>query len=246
MEFPYGFQFWALFFIVCAHLSATTSRPEFRQTLDDLETIIDVVPNDAILMCGLDANCNLGGADSRGCLVGPFTGDADPATAADECQKVTEWKAWWFAQLLFRHRLQAYNSLLPGPSGQITHFCDGETAAPRQIDYFLGRRLPLKRLRCEAAFSEATESDHRPVLLQYALNDDETLQQADAVDIPTKPVGWKVTDTFMFNSEVEERFIRSPGGIQDKTRSALSPIAHSLPGWVFATSPPRLPAYRPA
>ena len=67
--------FLGLVFIVCAHLSATSSRTDFYQTLDDLETILKVVPNDAIVICGTDANCNLAGVDSSRMLVGPYTGD---------------------------------------------------------------------------------------------------------------------------------------------------------------------------
>ena len=51
--------------------------------------------------------------------------------------------------------------------GRLLIFC--ENGESRQIDYFLGRGLQLQRIRCEAELSEATESDHGLVLLQYTL-----------------------------------------------------------------------------
>ena len=134
-------------FIVCAHLSATSSRSDFSQTLEDLETIFQAMPNDASVMCGVDANCNLAGVDSSRALVGPFTGDILPGDAAEQWETAPDWKAIRLMRILFEYRLQACNTHFLGAHGQITHFC--ENGESRQIDYFLGRGLHLQRVRLE-------------------------------------------------------------------------------------------------
>ena len=99
------------------------------------------MPNDAIVICGVDANCNLAGVDSSRALVGPFTGDILPGDAAEQWETSPDWKASRLMRILFEYRLVAYNTHYLGAHGQITHFC--ENGESRQIDYVLGRGLSL-------------------------------------------------------------------------------------------------------
>ena len=50
-------------FYVSSHLDATSSRTLFKQSLTDLQKVLDLCPSEAGLVFGVDANCNLRDVD---------------------------------------------------------------------------------------------------------------------------------------------------------------------------------------
>eukprot|EP00974_Lingulodinium_polyedra_P124197 11189696-Lingulodinium_polyedra.AAC.1 len=89
---------------VCAHLDHTTSRAAYNDSINDFLAVLKAAPNDAGIICGMDANCNLHGMDEGGVWVGPYTSDL---VEHPKVKSRTEWKARRLFQALTHEQLVA-------------------------------------------------------------------------------------------------------------------------------------------
>ncbi|CAK0800839.1 unnamed protein product, partial [Prorocentrum cordatum] len=85
-----------------------------------------------------------------------------------------------------------------------------DAQGPRQIDFMLIHRDWLPRTHCQARFTDASSSDHLPLLLRChagqgvpTIDGHTDLTPMETVERPPrKPVGWQVEDPELFNSTI--------------------------------------------
>ena len=130
-------------FIISAHLDAGTSRDAFEASLTDWEYLVTRCPNDANLICGVDANSNLAAIGANDRLVGPVLGTAEHSAL---------WKSRLVGELVCAHDLIAANTFCESPSSDDTCYHDGRVPPIKLIISSYGalflHSIPGSATRC--------------------------------------------------------------------------------------------------
>eukprot|EP00959_Pyramimonas_sp_CCMP1952_P410573 8604162-Pyramimonas_sp.AAC.1 len=88
------------------------------------------------------------------------------------------WKGEMPHDLVTEFDLVATNTFFKGQWGQSTRFF-ASRKEPKQIDFMLVQRDSLRKIHCQARFSDAPESDHLPLLLRCHAGDAVAIVQGD-------------------------------------------------------------------
>ncbi|CAK0910846.1 unnamed protein product [Prorocentrum cordatum] len=186
---------WGRVRAITSHLFSHIVRCEYAETVQQLRECLNTMPIDCHAIVSIDARDGLGMPD--GDIVGPFsTSDMT-------------WRGEMLHDLMTEFDLIAANTYSRGQWGQATCFFDNRKG-PRQIDFMLIHRDWLPRTHCQARFTDASSSDHLPLLLRChdgqgvpTIDGHTELTPMETVERPQrKPAGWQVEDPELFNSTI--------------------------------------------
>ncbi|CAK0806125.1 unnamed protein product [Prorocentrum cordatum] len=186
---------WGRVRAITSHLFSHIVRCEYAETVQQLRECLTTMPIDCHAIVSIDAQDGLGVPD--GDTVGPFS------------TSEMAWRGEMLHDLMAEFDLIAANTYSRGQWGQAVCFFD-DRKGPRQIDFMLIHRDWLSRTHCQARFTDASSSDHLPLLLRCHAGHGapaiaghteptplETIERP-----PRKPVGWQVEDAELFNSTI--------------------------------------------
>ena len=179
--------------VVGGHADAGGDRRPYQQSIDDMEYIIESTPNNRIVILGADIQDPLG----------PRKAFDDPLILGEYVMGNRGWKGERFLRLM-----TAYNMHLPHTYVEdfdLAYTCmNNGRSEPKQMDY-MATNAPCKWItRARRAESDATVSDHWPLVLNLLRRRPEEVRGTREQKKSKNTIGWAMVE-LTYNDNIRER-----------------------------------------